>query len=214
IEAVLAGREPFFTFEYSCGCNGNPQRWFNMEVTPLKTARGGAVVVYSDVTELKRATAELGKYRDHLEDLVEERTAQLARINVALQDSERFVRTLTDNVPAGLAYWGCDLRCRFANRQYRERFGLSPEDIEVAMLHDVLEPELYARLKPAFEQVLAGRRFEYASVVRNSDGTDAHFLVTLIPDTVDGTTEGVFVLASEVTALKRAELQLQHVNDE
>jgi len=214
IEAVLAGREPFFTFEYSCGCNGNPQRWFNMEVTPLKTARGGAVVVYSDVTELKRATAELGKYRDHLEDLVEERTAQLARINVALQDSERFVRTLTDNVPAGLAYWGCDLRCRFANRQYRERFGLSPEDIEVAMLQDVLEPDLYARLKPAFEQVLAGRRFEYASVVRNSDGTDAHFLVTLIPDTVDGTTEGVFVLASEVTALKRAELQLQHVNDE
>jgi two-component system sensor histidine kinase/response regulator len=214
IEAVLAGREPFFTFEYSCGCSGNAQRWFTMEVTPLKTDRGGAVVVYSDVTELKRATAELGKYRDQLEHLVEERTAQLAHSNVALQDSERFVRTLTDNVPAGLAYWDRDLRCRFANRQYRERFGLSAEAIEVVMLHEVLEPELYARLKPAFDQVLAGRRFEYASVVRNSDGSDGHFLVTLIPDMVDGTTEGVFVLASEVTALKNAELQLQQANDD
>ena len=213
IEAVLAGREPFFTFEYSCGCNGKAQRWFTMEVTPLKTGRGGAVLVYSDVTELKRATAELGKYRDHLEELVEERTAQLARMNSALRDSERFVRTMTDNLPAGLAYWGRDLRCRFANRQYRERFGLSPEAIEVVMLHEVLEPELYERLKPAFDQVLAGRRFEYASAVRNSDGTDAHFLVTLIPDMVDGTTEGVFVLASEVTALKHTELQLQQAND-
>ena len=214
IEAVLAGRQPVFTFDYDCECAGSAKCSFVMKVTPLKTARGGAVLVYSDVTELKRATAELGKYRDHLEELVEERTDQLARMNLALQGSERFVRTLTDNIPAGLAYWGADRRCRFANRQYRERFGLSAEDIEVATLHDVLEPELYERLKPAFERVLAGRRFEYASVVKSSDGTDEHFLVTLLPDTVDGTTEGVFVLATEVTALKHAELQLQRANAE
>src|SRR6185369_7247126 len=66
IEAVLAGRQPVFTFEYDCECESSAQRSFVMKVTPLKTADGGAVVVHSDVTELKRATTELTKYRDHL----------------------------------------------------------------------------------------------------------------------------------------------------
>ena len=81
LAAVLAGRQPFFNFEYSCGCEGAAERWFVMKATPLKTASGGAVVVHSDITELKRTEAELSKYRDHLQDLVEERTSQLEQAN-------------------------------------------------------------------------------------------------------------------------------------
>jgi two-component system sensor histidine kinase/response regulator len=81
IEWVLAGREEFFTFEYSCSCDEPSPRWFVMKVTPLKTDDGGAVVVHSDITQLKRVTAELRGYRDQLEVLVDERTAQLERAN-------------------------------------------------------------------------------------------------------------------------------------
>lgn len=37
----------------------------------------GAVVTFLDITERKRAEATIGKYREHLEDLVEQRTSEL-----------------------------------------------------------------------------------------------------------------------------------------
>ncbi|MFZ2445327.1 MAG: PAS domain S-box protein [Syntrophobacteraceae bacterium] len=44
----------------------------------------GAVVTFRDITERRRAEEELARYRDHLEDLVEERTMELARTNAML----------------------------------------------------------------------------------------------------------------------------------
>jgi PAS domain S-box-containing protein len=44
----------------------------------------GLVGVMIDITERKRAEQELSRYRDHLEDLVKERTAELARTNEQL----------------------------------------------------------------------------------------------------------------------------------
>ncbi|NIM06687.1 MAG: histidine kinase, partial [Armatimonadetes bacterium] len=43
-----------------------------------------AVYAY-DITERKRAEQELTEYRDHLQELVEERTAELRRANERLQ---------------------------------------------------------------------------------------------------------------------------------
>jgi len=48
-----------------------------------KTA--GLVGVMLDITELKEAERQLSKYRDHLEDLVKERTAELAAANEQLK---------------------------------------------------------------------------------------------------------------------------------
>ncbi|HWP11764.1 MAG TPA: PAS domain-containing protein, partial [Ramlibacter sp.] len=128
IAAVLEGREPVFALEYRCACDQPHDRWFVMKVTPLKVARGGAVVVHSDITELKRSAAEIGRYRDHLEELVAQRTGELEQTNRTLAEGERFLRTLTDNLPASMGYWGRDLRCRFANRLCQERFGIGPEE--------------------------------------------------------------------------------------
>lgn len=45
----------------------------------------GAVVFVRDVTEAKRAAAELEQYRQHLEELVAERTRELEEVNAELQ---------------------------------------------------------------------------------------------------------------------------------
>ena len=214
LEAVIAGHQAFFSFEYSCGCEGPAQQWFVMKATPLKTVRGGAVVVHSDITELKRTEAELGKYREHLEDLVEERTSQLEDTNRALVESERFVRTMTDNMPAALAYWDSELRCRFANRLYRARYGLRRQAILQMDLRQVVGRDAFRAMESRVHNALHGHGCTYAVSHGRDDGGDAHYLVNFIPDQVDGEVRGFFVLASDITELKMAQRQIEQANRE
>jgi PAS domain S-box-containing protein len=58
ISRVLSGELPRYTVEYACH-GPTVERWFLMNVTPLRTAGGGAVIVHSDVTERCRAEAAL-----------------------------------------------------------------------------------------------------------------------------------------------------------
>ena len=213
IEAMLAGRRTAFSMEYCCGCDAQ-QQWFVMKITPLKVAGGGAVVMHSDITELKRTAEELSRYRDNLEAQVESRTAQLEALNVTLAESERFVRTMADSLPAGLSYWGTDLRCRFANRIYRERFGLESPAILGMHLNEVLGEAAYRRSESHIETAMRGESGQYTSMRRDAGGALTHHLVSYIPDMVDGRIQGFFVMASEITALKNAQLLLERANEE
>ena len=76
----------------------------------------GVIAVARDMTKRIEMEEELKKHRDHLEDLVRERTAELMRTNellnkeieerkrteVALKESEVHLRGMTDNLPAAV----------------------------------------------------------------------------------------------------------------
>jgi PAS domain S-box-containing protein/putative nucleotidyltransferase with HDIG domain len=67
---------------------GAEQRWFNLRISPLRDRRGeltGRLVVARQVTERVRAEMALRRARDELEVRVQERTAELAQANAALQ---------------------------------------------------------------------------------------------------------------------------------
>ena len=60
-------------------------------ISPIRNADGEIthyVSVQEDITEQKRTTAELERYRLHLEELVNQRTTQLATSNQALREAE------------------------------------------------------------------------------------------------------------------------------
>jgi PAS domain S-box-containing protein len=69
--------------------------------TDLDGNAAGLVGVMVDITDRKRAEQELSRYRDHLEDLVKERTAELARTNEQLthevEERRRAERALRDS---------------------------------------------------------------------------------------------------------------------
>jgi PAS domain S-box-containing protein len=65
------------------------EKWFLITVDPILDDSGkfcGAVHIIRDITHRKKIENELKKYREHLEELVKERTAELEEKNIRLED--------------------------------------------------------------------------------------------------------------------------------
>ncbi|SFX25246.1 PAS domain S-box-containing protein [Janthinobacterium lividum] len=150
-----------------------------------------------DITERKRATEVL-----HATTL-------------RLEQSERFIRTVTDNLPGMVSYWGADLRCRFANNFYNEWFGRSSAEMAGIHMSELLGQELFDVYAPHVEGVLAGRPQSFERDLLDPTGQVCHTWTNYIPDLDDGGgVRGFFVLASDVSELKRTELRLHELNEQ
>lgn len=161
--------------------------------TPLP--QGGFVTIYSDVTEERRR-------QEKLERTVEERTR-------ALQQSEDWLRLVTDNIPALIAYVSPGPIFRFANRRYADWFGQSVASIAGRAAADVVGADLFAELEPHIDHAFKGNAVSYEYERKRPDGTKAYMRSTLIPDmTADGRTLGIFVLSLDATDQKQAEATL------
>lgn len=161
--------------------------------TPLP--QGGFVTIYSDVTEERRR-------QEKLERTVEERTR-------ALQQSEDWLRLVTDNIPALIAYLSPGPVFRFANRRYADWFGQSVASIAGRAAADVVGADLFAELEPHINHAFKGNAVSYEYQRKRADGTKAYMRSTLIPDmTSDGRTLGIFVLSLDATEQKQAEATL------
>ena len=127
--------------------------------------------------------------------------------------AERFIRTLTDNLPGLVGYWDAEMRCRFANAAYGEWFGQSPQSMRSMILPDLLGPELYAKNELFIHAALNGDRQSFPRTLIKPGGEVGHIWTQYIPDIdATGRTCGMYVLASDVTALKKAEEALQETN--
>jgi PAS domain S-box-containing protein len=121
--------------------------WIITTKVPLVDAAGdvfGVLGVYEDITERKLAEEELERYRNSLEDLVQERTAELEKANEqltremqerknaqqSLQEMQQMLQSVLDNIPVRV-FWK-DLNSNYlgCNRPFALDAGLqSPADI-------------------------------------------------------------------------------------
>ena len=132
-----------------------------------------------------------------------------------LEQSERFIRTVTDNLPGMVSYWGHDLRCQFANKFYNEWFGRSSAELLGIHMSELLGQELFDVYAPHVEGVLAGRPQSFERDLLDPAGQVRHTWTNYIPDFDDnGGVRGFFVLASDVSELKRTELRLHELNEQ
>jgi PAS domain S-box-containing protein len=210
--SVLDGSRLQVDMEHTCGdAAGELAPSFVMKVTPLKASGGGAVVAHSDVSQLKRNAAELQRHRDHLEELVRERTAQIEQATRAAALSEQFVRALTDNVPVGLAYWDENGLCRFANVAYCERLGLTQSEVVGIESTQLLSRSEQDEFRPLLRRARAGLSSEYMRTLHKRGATRYH-RINVAPHLVNGAVKGYFLVTADVTALRQAQDQAEAAN--
>jgi PAS domain S-box-containing protein len=115
--------------------------------TPLMDETGnitGILGVFWDITDRKRADEELDRYRDHLEDLVKERTATLASVNEqltseveerkkaekSLSEWQQMLQSVLDTIPVRVFWKDLESNYLGCNRPFALDAGLnSPEEI-------------------------------------------------------------------------------------
>jgi PAS domain S-box-containing protein len=116
---------------------------------------------------------------------------------------------LVEKIPAMVAYWDSAQRCRFANRAYERWFGVSPESLIGKHISELLG-RLYPLNLPYIEGALRGEPQEFEREIPDpAGGPSHHSLANYIPDIAAGVVRGFFVLVTDISAVKRAQLELR-----
>ncbi len=140
-----------------------------------------------------------------------------AEAEAAWRESEERLRLIADNVPALISYVDREQRYRFSNRTYGDWLGIEHERMVGRTVAEVFGDEVYGRMRPSIERVLAGTPVEFE--LATGEGERRRSLqVSCVPHRGPGRrTLGFYMLANDVSALKRAQedlrfaaIQLQH----
>jgi diguanylate cyclase (GGDEF)-like protein/PAS domain S-box-containing protein len=139
--------------------------------------------------------------------MVLDRTEQ-HRAQVKIEESERHLQAVADNLPVLITYIDREERIQFMNATGRNWFSLDPAQQRGRHIKDVFGTALYEERRKELAAALSGHRVEFdiQSIIHGVP----HYLQTVyVPDTrPDGSTAGIFTLSMDVTKLKTVEQEL------
>jgi diguanylate cyclase (GGDEF)-like protein/PAS domain S-box-containing protein len=132
------------------------------------------------------------------------------KLSDSFAQSERFIRFITDAMPALVAYWDKDLRCKFANRAYTEWWGKTPEYIKSATLKEVMGESLFSVNESFIRGALAGEPQHFERYLTKPDGSVGHVLANYVPDTdAHGKVLGFIIIVTDIKSLRIAESEVK-----
>jgi diguanylate cyclase (GGDEF)-like protein/PAS domain S-box-containing protein len=146
-------------------------------------------------------------YRAIVADSIRAPYQRLLDSRQKLRHSEEELRTITDSIPAMVAFLDSAQRYRFVNRNYKRWLGLKPEQMLGRTALEVYGAAHYAVLQPHIERALAGQTVVVDHRVTGVDAACGRWLnITYLPKAdAEGVVSGVYILSSDVTDVMAAE---------
>ena len=126
----------------------------------------------------------------------------------ALATRERFIRLITDAIPARITYSDTNERLLFGNKRFAQYWGRNAGDIVGRRVGEIVSAAAYAQIAPELARSYAGEARRFDLVVTRPGGTQ-HYQVDHVPDVdANGTVQGVVSISQDVTALRETEQAL------
>ena len=173
--------------------------------SPIRDGAGhitGVVLVFRDCSAEYQAEQQIRAQNELLDQRVTERTAQL-------RESEDHLRSVTNNVPALIAYVDAQQRYVYANRQYRQCYAPERNEISGCTVREVLGDARYALIAPLIAEVLQGR----AQSLDWEPFPGVWQALSYVPKWgEDQQVVGYYILNADITERKRAEKEIQSLN--
>ncbi|HET7863895.1 MAG TPA: GGDEF domain-containing protein, partial [Burkholderiaceae bacterium] len=175
---------------------------------------GGAMLALSRQLRRSRAETQLAVARFDAAtqaalEAARQREQDMRAAHQALDESEKRLRGVTDNLPALISYIGSDSRYRFCNARYQSWLGVDPAGMLGRTVEEVLGPENHARTRDDLARAFAGERVR-AERRGAWLGVPGHYLAEYIPDVAeDGTVRGCYAITIDITERHDAELRLR-----
>jgi PAS domain S-box-containing protein len=164
----------------------------------------------------KRAEYAIRSARDQLEAKVQERTAELRRSNLEIQESARQLRVLTEAIPQQI--WRADTagNIEYCNQHLLDYIGGVADSLQGESFFSILHPEDAPLFSQGWEAALvAGGRFETEARVRGSDGVFRWFLIRSIPQrSEDGRIARWYGIHIDIEEQRRAQQNLVLAQDD
>ena len=188
--------------------------------------------IVTDITELKKLENKLQEYRDHLEEMVDERTAELLRANevLGIEDAERRkalealgkseakFRTIFENVTDVICYTDNRGRILEVNGRIEDVFGYRPQEVigKNFVAIGVVGVRDLPRLAKLFKDtVLTGKPISPTELeLRHKNGAAVFVEVGTKFIKLDGAVVGIVAIIKDVTDRRDAEQSLKSLNEE
>jgi len=219
---LVAGRmEEVEYFENPVLTRSGKERLIAWHNTLLRDEAGNIVGTLSsgeDITERKQAEEELRKHRDHLEELVAERTAKLIAVNEqlrqeiterkraeeALRKREATYRDLANSITDVFFALDTDLRYTYWNKASEDLTGILAEDAIGKSLYEIFPNVKGTRAGEMYLEVL--RTQQAHSIVQEYPLGDKNFVFEI---SAYPSADGLSVFTKDITERKRAEEESQ-----
>ncbi len=178
IASVLRRECEQFQLEYACP-SPTEARWFQMTVMPLRTARGGAVVVHADITARRLA-----------ED-------QLRKLSLAVEQN-----------PLGIVIADTDGRIEYANDAFARLAGCAANDA-VGRRYEEVHPSVAAATECSAEAAIDGAWNGTRDHTRPDGSQCRILLRTAPIRQADGRTTHRLAILEDVTERERVQAELE-----
>lgn len=202
----------------------------NEETDEVKGLETGAVDYISkpfSATILKhkvRIHIELKRHRDHLEEMVRERTIEISKshhklhqeiteriqLQKTLIEQRAYFLQLFENSPHAIMILDPEGKVHEVNKGFKELFGYGLDNFKGTYAHLIVPDELVKENEVFHNNILAGKTISRETYRSNSKGELIPVKFLGYPAVVKDHIEGIFIIYEDISYRKKYEAQMLH----